>query len=478
MALGRWLLRSSLGLGALVATVALSHLVIVYRAQLQPPHVDVSHLEMREQAPGLRWLGSSYVYEADGIIEARLEGNPAEIGWAMGKLLRPDIVQTEQRLYRTFDRYVPKAWAQALLLDWGRLRYAHLDRNLSMGIREELAALGLALAPDPMASLMPTYQRLVFLSSLYDVSLSFEHAPVVGCTTFLVRGDSSVEGHSFLARNFDFEIDDVFDKKKVIYLMIERGALPYASVAWPGLPGAVSAMNSAGVAIVVHGGRAGTFDNQGEPVLETMRFVMGHAQSTRDAVEILRQHQPMVSHIVIVTDPSGHAEVVERVPRQPLYAYRVPERAVITNHFVGPSADDPANVSVREATTSVPRMQRGQQLLARRTRRLGAPDLVAMLRDRRGINDQPLPLGDRRAISALIAAHGVVFDTNARKLWVSSPPHLLGTFVELDLNQLFLANVDPQIAGKRRRFLPADELYTSGQYETWLASGSLTVKHR
>jgi len=71
-----------------------------------------------------------------------------------------------------------------------------------------------------------------------------------------------------------------------------------------------------------------------------------------------------------------------------------------------------------------------------------------------------------------------VFDTNARRLWVSSPPHLLGTFVELDLNQLFLANVDPQIAGKRRRFLPADELYTSGQYETWLTSGALTMKQR
>jgi hypothetical protein len=178
----------------------------------------------------------------------------------------------------------------------------------------------------------------------------------------------------------------------------------------------------------------------------------------------------MVSHLVIMTDAAGDAAVVERVPGQSLHVYRVPDRAVVTNHFIGPAAQDPKNLRVREQTSTLYREQRGQQLLARLPAKASASDLVSLLRNRQGINDAALPLGDRRAISALIAAHGVVFDCTARKLWVSTAPHLLGKFVELDLNVLLAANVDPIAAAKLRRSLPADDLLTSGRYAKWQVS--------
>ena len=245
-----------------------------------------------------------------------------------GNYSEQDILETEARLFKQFETYVPKAWARLLLLDWARVRYSHLDQNLDSNTREELAYLGATLEPDPFASFMPAYQRLVYLSGLYDISLSFERAPLVGCTTYLVRGIAGDNGHSWLARNFDFEVDEIFDQRKVIYLMVESGAVPFASVAWPGLPGVVSGMNAEGLALVVHGGRAGSFDVSGEPVLQTMRYIMGHARTANDALSILRQKKPMVSHLVIITDPGGQNLVVERVPRQPLYVYRTPDRAV------------------------------------------------------------------------------------------------------------------------------------------------------
>ena len=470
MPIMRPLLRCALALGAIVAITAVGHVAIAYHARLRPPAVDASSYTLREEAPGLRRYGKSYFYEADGLIETRLEGTPAEIGWAMGKLLRPVIIQTETQLYQKFERYVPRPWARALLLDWARVRYSHLDDNLELPFRQELAAYGLALEPDPFVSFMPTYQRLVYLSSLYDVSLSFEHAPLVGCTTFLLHGTSGKDGHSFLARNFDFEVDDVFDEKKVVYIMVEQGAIPYASVAWPGLPGVVSAINAAGVAMVVHGGRAGQFDIHGRPVLQTMRSVIGHAKTSHEAVELLRGLNPMVSHLVVLTDAQGDGMVVERVPGQSPYVYRMPERAVVTNHFVGPAADDPRNVRVREDTSTVYRQQRGQQLLAQLRRQAGAEALATLLRNRQGLNGEALPLGDRRAIGAVIAAHGVVFDCTARKLWVSTAPHLLGKFVELDLTELLAPHVDPIAAGQHRRVLPADDLLVSGRYAAWKAS--------
>jgi len=463
----RFLIRTGAVVIGLAAAVYLFHVLVVHFSMLESPKIQTRSLELRSVGPTLRYYGASYVSEADGIIEARLEGTAAEIGWASGKLLREDILETEGRLFKQFEHYVPRAWARALLLDWARIRYSHLDQNLDANSREELAGLGAALEPDPFTSFMPAYQRLVYLSGLYDISLSFERAPLVGCTTFLVRGASGDGGHSWLARNFDFEVDDIFDQRKILYLMVESETIPFASVAWPGVPGVVSGMNAEGLALVVHGGRAGSFDVSGEPVLQTMRYVLGHARSTADALEILRHKRPMVSHIVIATDPSAQSMVIERVPRQSPYVYRVPERAVITNHFIGPATDDPQNLRVREETTTLYRQQRGQQILARYKRPLKASDFTDLLRERRGINDADLPLGDRRSIGALIAAHGVVFDTTERKLWVSTPPHLLGRFIEFDLKLLLAQRPDPDTTLTKRRFLPADPLYVSGQYDEW-----------
>ncbi len=463
----RTLFRSVIIVGGLASALCLCHVLIVQLCALHPPKIQDQPGEIRIQSPTLRLYGTSYVSEADGVTEVRLEGNSAQIGWASGKLLREDILETEGHLFKQLERYVPKPWARAVLLDWARIRYSHLDENLDSNNREELASLGASLAPDPFASFMPAYQRLVYLSGLYDISLSFERAPLVGCTTFLVRGLSSENGHSYLARNFDFEVDEIFDQRKVVHLMVESGTIPFASVAWPGLPGVVSGMNAEGLALVVHGGRAGSFDVSGEPVLQTMRYVMGHARSARDALEILRQKKPMVSHIVILTDPTTQSLVIERVPRQSVYVYRVPDRAVITNHFVGPAADDPRNIRVREETTTLYRQQRGQQVLSRIKRPLTTLDLLALLRERRGINDMELPLGDRRAIGALIAAHGVIFDTTALKMWVSAPPHLLGQFIEFDLKKLLGPDPDPQASVGQRHFLPVDPLFASGQYEEW-----------
>jgi hypothetical protein len=91
--------------------------------------------------------------------------------------------------------------------------------------------------------------------------------------------------------------------------------------------------------------------------------------------------------------------------------------------------------------------------------------MVSLLRDRRGAGGTPLALGDRKAIDALIATHGVVFDTTARQLWVSEAPHLLGRFVVFDLTRLLADDFDPERDPVEIQTLPEDPLLTSGAYE-------------
>jgi isopenicillin-N N-acyltransferase like protein len=128
---------------------------------------------------------------------------------------------------------------------------------------------------------------------------------------------------------------------------------------------------------------------------------------------------------------------VERIPYEPPYQYALPDRAAVTNHLLGPGADDPSNLRVMQNTSTLERKHRGDQLVARLAAPVTARSMMTMLRDRKGVNDVSLPLGDRRAIDAFIAAHGVVIDLTAKKLFVSHAPHLLGRFIEVDLDRLF-----------------------------------------
>ena len=62
------------------------------------------------------------------------------------------------------------------------------------------------------------------------------------------------------------------------------------------------------------------------------------------------------------------------------------------------------------------------------------------------------PIGDRRAINALIATHGVIFDTRTKTLWVSESPHLLGRFVAFDLARMLADDYVPSSTARLPAF--------------------------
>jgi hypothetical protein len=173
----------------------------------------------------------------------------------------------------------------------------------------------------------------------------------------------------------------------------------------------------------------------------------------------------MVSHIVFVADGRGRFAVVERAPGVPAFVRETRDTAVVTNDFEGPLASDPQNRQVRANTTSVPRAERIKQLLARLAPGTGSPRLALdMLRDHRCAADADCELGDRRAIDALIATHGVVVDATDRVMWVGVGPHLSGKFVRLDLNALLAGDHDPS-SDMDPETMPEDPVLEDGRYE-------------
>jgi hypothetical protein len=430
---GKTILRGVLaGLLLLAAGLSITHLAIRACTGVEPPSVTLP------PAASIR----AWTRVQSGLREMYVEGPPEAIGEAQGRLLYPQMVDVEHQLFGDFEHYVPVWPARVAIEDLSLLRYRHVDRGIPEPRRREIAAQAATFQPDPFSSRIPTYHRMVFLHALYDIALSVEHSPLIGCTSFALDPAHTADGHVLLARAFDFEAGDVFDRDKVVYLVHEDGAIPFASVAWPGLIGVVTGMNAEGVFLDVQGARGGEPTTEGLPVVLSTREALSRAHDTAEAVAILREQPVMVSHLVFVADGTGHFAVVERAPGTPAHVRESRESMAVTNHFEGPLATDPKNLRIERVTSTVARRRRADELIARVPPHSARPqDVLAILRDHRCAGDEECRLGDRRSIDALIATHGVVGDPTGRVLWVSSGPHLSGPFVKLDLRTL-LSGVD------------------------------------
>lgn len=466
----RWALRIAL---ALFAIPVLAHHGIDCATRIDPPalaHTPETPVVTPDKL-GLRVLGPAYARKRGEILEVRLAGNPEEIGYQHSRLLYPEMVANEGVLYEQFNRFVPVAPLRWLIMDISRLQFRRVDQGMAEERRREIAAEARGFSPDPYDDVLPTYHRFVFLHSLYDIALSFEHSPLIGCTSFGLGDGAFADGHTVLARNFDFEAGSIFDTGKAIFLVREEGRIPYASVAWPGLAGALSGMNAEGVALVVHGARAKEPKSSGEPVVHTMREVLGQARTTAEAIELLRPRDPMVSHMVMVVDAHGDMAVVERAPGAPIHVRQGRGKMPLTNHLEGPLAQDPRNLRVEKVTSTHARRSRLDELLANLPPGASVERVVDILRDRKGVGGVTLPLGHRSTIDAVIATHGVVMDTTARQMWVSEGPHLLGRFLRFDLGQLLDPAYQPSMS-EGIFALPADPLLGSTEYDAWLKAGS------
>jgi hypothetical protein len=442
---------------ALVAAGPVAHVGVGLFCRIEPPPVV---LPQGNGHAASRKLG--------GIRVVRLEGSPEEMGAQHARLLREPMIADEKELWDSFEHFVPSGLARTLIFDLGRVRYRHLDEGIPDVFRRELAAEARAFSPDPYADKLSTFHRMVMLHGLYDISLSFERSPLIGCTSFGLGPRATKDGHTLLARAFDFEAGDVFDRDKTVFVARPAGRVAFASVAWPGLVGVVSGMNAFGVALVVHGGRAREPRTQGVPVVFAMREVLEQAHTAAEAVAILQKQEVMVSHIVFVADGEGDLRVVERAPGEPAFVRPPaadPARVPLTNHFEGPLKDDPRDAQVRAGTTTLDRRARIDELLATVKDGEGdVPRAIEMLRDHRCAKAETCELGDRRTIDALIATHGIVADTTDRVLWVSAGPHLSGRFVRYDLKTMLRDDFDLEKAPEPETYAP-DVILEDGRYE-------------
>ncbi|MCA8961761.1 MAG: hypothetical protein KDC38_14655, partial [Planctomycetes bacterium] len=374
-------------------------------------------------------LGASWFRERVGCSLLSVEGDPFTLGYANARLTGHLFAEQERSLIETVREHFPSTlsfWAIATLV---LINNRSLPDYVLPAHQEEIFGLASG-SEDHYPELGPRYHRILNYHAAHDISHWVWDQPVVGCTAFAATGPQTSDGHLIIGRNFDFEAGRHFDENKIIGLYRPAKGHAFLSVSWPGMAGAVTGLNDDRIFCSINGAHSEDRDNIGTPVSLVVREVLQYADSIEAAVAIIESAPVFVSDSYLVADGrAGTAVVIEKSPGK--CAVRPMENGVIlqANHFETDAfAQDRGNLDYQREGTSLARHARLSELVARARGHID-PDLaVEILRDRRAVGDQPLGLGHRSAINALIATHSAVADVTDGVLWVSRGPYPLGAF--------------------------------------------------
>ena len=410
---------------------------------LRPPPAWSTTLPARATVSGGRLtLGPCFRENIGGLIHVHLAGSPGDMGWAQGVLAGDLIAILQGELMERFVAAAPTVVARHLILGFVGWNGRNLETQLHPEEIAEIAGItaGHAACNDPYTAVLPPYATGLQCHALHDVSQylidnPLVHPPQVGCTAVAVDGMRSRDGHLLVGRLFDFEGGRCFDADKVVYTVRPQGGIPFVSVSWGGMAGAVTGLNDAGLWVSVNAGASDGMAFVGRPMIMVVRDVLEHCRTIDQALAVIAGAQVFVSDSVLLASASeGRTVVAEKGPHGMGVREMEDHHLAVTNHFLSSAwLADHANAERIARGTTAKRWTRAEQLLLA-TQQHDPASILRLLRDRRGVDGVDLGFGNRSTINAWIGAHLVVCDVTAKRLWVCAPFHGLGRAVAFGMD--------------------------------------------
>jgi len=427
--------RTKRALGVLLSTFVVGQIVFWWGVQL--PTVDVEVPDPGEPVvDGARAsLEHGYLEKRDGYWFFAHGGDAVTMGAEHAVLGQFLVQQVESAMFADFAERLPLV-LQAVLPPVLMWQYRKMPWAVAPEQREEM--WGFHVRYDDHYPLTP-WRRGFYYHALHDITQKLVGNPYVdpgvagACTGFAATGSWTEDGHLLLGRNFDFEVFPLFDEEKVVHLFAREGAIPVLSVSWMAMSGVLSGMNADGIWISLNTAASEGSNFDAPPVSLLVRSVLEQARSIDDVQAMLEAVEPNVSDIYLVGDgKTGEAVVFERGQTKMARRDLVDDRLTAANHLLTDTfAGDTKDAGLREHSSTLARHLRMNELVSEAP--LSVERGIAILRDRKGPGGRDLGLGNRNAIDAQIATHGVIADATDRVLWVSTAPHLAGEFRAIDL---------------------------------------------
>lgn len=440
--------------------------IVLFNAQIDTPEVPNIHIgERKKVGPDHYVLGNSYLKKNKfGVWEMYLEGEPYERGVIYGKLAKELVQEQEDIFVGQINNFLPnKMWRHVIKLMVGFFN-SDLPENIPLENQQEIYGISLAFS-DRYDYIASKYTRILNYHAAHDIGHALNDYSVVGCTSFVVKGQKSENKQLLVGRNFDFYVGDDFAKNKLIIFVNPSKGYKFTSYSWAGFTGVASGMNEKGLTVTINASKSDLPTSSKMPISLLAREILQYAKNIDEAVAIAKKRHTFVSETLMISSAAdGKAVLIEKSPKKLGVYESKTDVLVCANHYQSDVfKKDKVNEKNIENSDSKYRFDRMQQLLAGKYP-LTPINAAAILRDQSASDGDTLGMGNPRAINQLQAHHSVVMQPESRLYFISSSDYQLGTFLGYDLTKTFQTKHIQLVDS-----IPQDAFLTSDAYRKFKA---------
>jgi isopenicillin-N N-acyltransferase like protein len=470
----KWiLLKWFFGIIGLLILISIIYILIVSKSN--PPEIkDKTALSWQrsESSPGFYTIQNNWFRKSkSGLYELYVEGQPFDRGVVNGKLSRELIQLQEDYFNDQIVRMVPSKFYRHFLkyaIGWFN---RDLDKYVTEEDKEEIYGISLS-ASDKYAYIGNNYQRILNYHAAHDIGHALQNLALVGCTSFGTWGSRSLDSNLIIGRNFDFYVGDQFAENKIVSFEKPADGFKFMSVTWAGFIGVVSGMNEKGLTVTINAAKSEIPTGSATPVSLVAREILQYAENIDGAMRIAKKRKMFVSESFLIgSAEDGRAVIIEKTPDS-IGVYDPGKNEIIcANHFQSKELKNLRSnrTQIRQSASDY-RYHRLKELLGA-VKKNTILKTAQILRDRQGLENSDIGLGNEKAINQLIAHHSVIFEPAKKLVWVSTGPWQLGQYICYDLNKVFSLNglqSDHEIADTSLN-LPADSFLLTKPFHQFLA---------
>jgi len=379
------------------------------------------------------WMRKS----SSGLWELYTQGDPFTRGMSIGKLSQQLVIEQEKAFVGEIREIIPSTF----FINFLRFFIAWFNRDLDTYVDKEflLEIYGISLsASDEFNFIGDKFQRILNYHAAHDIGHALVEQKMVGCSSFAVWDEFSDDSSLIIGRNFDFYIGDAFAENKIICFYHPDSGYNFMMVSWGGMTGVVSGMNDQGLTISLNAARSEIPSGAATPISILAREILQYSKNIDEAYAIAKKRKTFVSESILIGSSKDHkAVIIEKTPSKCVLYSQSMHRIICTNHFQSDVFQyDSMNIQQMRESASMYRYHRMEELM-QRFGTFSVQDAAALLRDRGGLNDSNIGMGNEKSVNQLIAHHSIIFKPEKRQVWVSTAPYQLGKYVAYDLKKVF-----------------------------------------
>lgn len=365
-----------------------------------------------------------------------LKGSSYNRGFEFAKYTKNVLLMEEELMVSKLDHFIGNSFIQKTFFTAMMLWFHDVDSFVDQDSLEEMQGVS-KWAPTKYEYLASNFTRQIAYHGMHEVGQMFvdEDRVDMGCFVSAIKSPSK---HWVIGRNFDFDIDGLFDKEKILKWVFPEKGNAYLSVIWPGMVGVVSGVNVHGLYASVNAAGSDDFARVGTPTTIVVKKILNSTNNLNEAIELIKNSQVFITEIFVLGDVTTNTvAIVEKSPAR-FFVKILNKSSVVANHLEGNIWDnDKTNLKRKVELTSDLRKKRGNELIREEIYADPIGQTALLLRDRNLLEGKKSHWGNRGAIDSFIASQSLIFDMENNVFYVNLGPGTTGKYIGYDMKASF-----------------------------------------